>query len=163
MRKISFDVAFDRLIGHEGGYVNDPNDPGGETKWGISKRSYPKLDIFNLTREAAKGIYLTDFWERVPGIPDSVKFQAFDAAVNHGIEHAIRMLQRAIDVADDGRWGPVSKGAALHMAESDILMLFIAERAEYFTKLVNWPNHGKGWIRKRIADNLRFAAQDNEV
>lgn len=162
-RTITFDEAFDRLIGHEGGYSNDPNDPGGETNWGISKRSYPTVDIRNLTREGAKGIYLRDFWDCVQGIPSSVKFQVFDAAVNHGIERAICLLQRAVGVADDGQWGPYSTGVAETMSESDILMLFIAERAEFFTKLKNWPHHGKGWIRKRIADNLRYAAQDNEV
>lgn len=163
MNKITFDIAFDRLIGHEGGYVNDPNDPGGETNWGISKRSYPQLDIRNLARNDAKSIYYRDFWGIVQGIPDSIKFQVFDAAVNHGINTAIRMLQRAIGVADDGKWGVFSRGVAETKAESDILMLFIAERAEYFTKLKNWPDHGKGWIRKRICDNLRYAAQDNEV
>jgi lysozyme family protein len=160
---ITFNLSFDRLLGHEGGYVNDQNDPGGETNWGISKRSYPTLDIKNLTREVAKKIYLNDFWNVVTGVPDSVKFQVFDAAVNHGITAAIRMLQRAVGVADDGKWGTFSSGTAATKAESDILMLFIAERAEYFTRLMNWPNHGKGWIRKRICDNLRFAAQDNEV
>ena len=53
--KLTFDTAFDRLIGHEGGYVNNPADPGGETKYGISKRSYPSLNIANLTREMAEG------------------------------------------------------------------------------------------------------------
>lgn len=162
-KRIDFFTAFDRLMGHEGGYVNDPNDPGGETNWGISKRSYPGVDIRNLTREGARIIYRRDFWDVVSGIPDSIKFQVFDAAVNHGVSAAIRMLQRAIGVADDGKWGTFSAGTASTMAESDILMLFIAERAEYFTKLKNWPDHGKGWIRKRICDNLRFAAQDNEV
>ncbi len=162
-RTITFNEAFERLIGHEGGYVNDPNDPGGETNWGISKRSYPSVDIRNLTREGAKEIYRRDFWECVQGVPSSVKFQVFDAAVNSGISAAIRMLQRAVGVADDGLWGPYSEGTANTMAESDLLMLFIAERAEFFTKLKNWPHHGKGWIRTRIVGNLRYAARDNEV
>ncbi len=163
MKQITFEVAFDRLIGHEGGYVNDPNDPGGETNWGISKRSYPSLDIKSLTREGAKAIYFRDFWECVQGVHSSIKFQVFDAAVNSGINAAIRMLQRAVGVADDGIWGPYSTGVASSMAESDVLMLFIAERAEYFTKLMNWKHHGKGWIRTRICNNLRYAAADNEV
>ena len=54
--ELSWDDVFDRLIGHEGEYSNDPNDPGGETKWGISKRAYPNLDIKNLTRDGAKTI-----------------------------------------------------------------------------------------------------------
>ena len=61
---MNFDQAFDRLISNEGGYVNNPADPGGETNWGISKRSYPDVDIANLTREGAKAIYLRDFWQR---------------------------------------------------------------------------------------------------
>ncbi len=60
---ITFDDAFTRLLGNEGGYVNDPRDPGGETNWGISKRSYPTVDIKNLTRTQAEDIYMHDFWE----------------------------------------------------------------------------------------------------
>ena len=63
MQKLTFDQAFDRLIDHEGGYVFDPRDPGGETKYGISKRSYPALNIKNLDLETAKAIYRKDFWD----------------------------------------------------------------------------------------------------
>ena len=82
-----FDLAFDRLIGHEGGYVNDPDDPGGETKWGISKRSYPHLDIAALTREEAREIYLRDFWSRINAdrLPFSIAYQLLDFAINSGI------------------------------------------------------------------------------
>jgi lysozyme family protein len=62
-----FPEVFDRVIGHEGGYVNDPNDPGGETQWGISKRSYPHLNIRMLTRAEAMGIYDRDFWQPLHG------------------------------------------------------------------------------------------------
>jgi lysozyme family protein len=108
---MSFDVAFDRLIGHEAGYVNDPNDPGGETKWGISKRSYPLVDIKHLTREEAKLFYKRDFWDRMKGdtIPFPVMFQLFDFAVNSGIETAVRQFQKVVGVADDGHWGPISR------------------------------------------------------
>jgi lysozyme family protein len=101
---VTYDEAFDRLIGHEGGYVNDPKDPGGETNWGISKRAYPQLDIRALTRDDARRIYRADFWDRVHGdeMYDGVAFQTFDFAVNSGIETAVRYLQRACGVADDG-------------------------------------------------------------
>lgn len=162
--KITFDVAFDRLLGHEGGYVNDPKDPGGETNWGISKRSYPKLDIKNLSRDAAKAIYRNDFWNAVGGdnLPGSVVYQLFDFAVNSGIATAIRYFQRAIGVADDGHWGPMSQRAADNMSESDMIMLLTAERGEFMTKLKNWPDHGKGWTR-RLMQNLRYGAADNDV
>jgi len=94
---MNFDQAFDRLIGAEGGYVNNPADPGGETQWGISKRAYPTLDIKALTRDAAKAIYLNDVWARarLDQLAPALAFQVFDAAVNHGAEGATRMLQRA--------------------------------------------------------------------
>lgn len=159
---MTFDVVFDRVLGHEGGYVNDPNDPGGETQWGISKRSYPHINIKELTRDGAKEIYRRDFWDRLgaDGLPDGVAFQLFDFAVNSGIGTAIRYLQRAIGVADDGYWGPISKAKALATSETDMILGLNAERLEFMTKLKNWQFHGRGWAR-RIAQNLRFGVKDS--
>ena len=58
-----FEQAVSVIFKHEGGYANNPNDPGQETNWGISKRSYPEEDIYNLTKERAKHIYLRDYWK----------------------------------------------------------------------------------------------------
>jgi lysozyme family protein len=159
---MTFDVACDRVLGHEGGYVNDPHDPGGETNWGISKRSYPHVDIKALTRDQAKAIYKKDVWVPIKGdtVYDGVAYQLFDFAVNSGIQTAIRYLQRAVGVADDGHWGPVSQQAAQHKSESDTIMLLCAERLEFMTRTKNWPQHGKGWAR-RIAQNLRFGSVDS--
>lgn len=159
---MTFAEVFDRVIGHEGGYKNDPKDPGGETNWGISKRSYPDVDIKNLTRSGAKDIYFKDFWKRIDAdsLPDGVVYQLFDFAVNSGIETAVRYLQRAVGAADDGYWGPVSRAKANSMSESDIIKLLIAERMDFQTRLKNWPAHGKGWTR-RNAQNLRYGAIDS--
>lgn len=159
---MNFDVAFDRLLGHEGGYVNDPNDPGGETKWGISKRSYPDLDIKNLTREEAKVIYRRDFWDRIHAeeLHSAVAFQAFDTAINSGIGTSVRLLQRALGVADDGYWGPITRTAVRTVPLCDLLLRFNAYRLDYMTRLSNWPNYGKGWAR-RIAGNLLYGSEDN--
>lgn len=159
---MTFDVVFDRLIGHEGGYVNDPADPGGETNWGVSKRSYQNVDIKALTREGAKAIYKRDFWDRLKmdTMFDGVAYQLFDFAVNSGIETAVRYLQRSVGVADDGHWGPASASAASAMSESDTIMRLCAERLDFMTRLKNWPDHGKGWAR-RIVGNLRFGAVDS--
>lgn len=162
MTRLTFDIAVNRLLEAEGGYVNDENDPGGETNWGISKRSYPQLDIRHLTREDAKAIYKRDFWLPLRGLPESVLFQLFDFAVNSGIGNAVRSLQSAINVSPDGHWGPHSQSVAATYSESDLLMCLIAARMDFMTVRKNWPAHGKGWTR-RMADNLRFAAQDNEV
>jgi lysozyme family protein len=159
---MTFDAAFDRLIWHEGGYANDPDDPGGETNWGISKRAYPNLVIKALTREQAREIYQRDFWNRIhaDALYDAVAFQLFDFAVNSGTETAVRYLQRAVGVADDGHWGPVSQAAAVSMSESDQVMWLCAERLDFMTRLKNWPHAGKGWAR-RIAENLRYGAKDS--
>lgn len=156
---MDFDGAFDRLMGHEGGYTTGIDDPGGETKWGISKRTYPTLDIKNLSRDDAKAIYLRDFWTPLDGLPESVTFQLFDFAVNSGIQTAIRKLQSAIGVADDGHFGPTSKAKAATFTETDLIMRLLAERLDFMTKLSNWDHNSRGWAR-RIAQNLRYGATD---
>lgn len=157
---MNFDTAFDRLLGHEGGYSNDPNDPGGETNWGISRRAYPDVDIRGLTREAAKAIYLLDYWEPLGDALPAIKFQVFDFAVNGGLATSLRKLQSAIGVADDGHWGPHSAAALAAMDPCDVLMRFNAARLRYYTALKLWPKYGKGWTN-RVAGNLEFAAEDN--
>lgn len=159
---MNFTQAIDRTLGLEGGYVNNPNDPGGETQWGISKRSYPHVDIKNLSRQAAIDIYKRDFWDMVHGdeLPPGFAYQALDSAVNSGIENTVRWMQRAAGVADDGHWGPVTKAAILAKSQADLVLLFNAERGEFMTKLSTWPTFGRGWAR-RIFQNLRYAAQDN--
>lgn len=159
---MNFDTAFDRLMGHEGGYVNNPADPGGETNWGISKRSYPDVNIKNLTRDQAKEIYRRDFWDRgqMDQFDAAVAFQTLDFAVNSGIETAIRKLQAAAGVADDGHIGPVTVAAIKNRGVNDMIMLLTAERIEFQTKLKNGDTFWRGWMR-RNAKNLRYAATDN--
>lgn len=159
---MNFDTAFARLFGHEGVYVNDPNDPGGETKYGISKRSYPNEDIVNLNIHRAKEIYRRDFWDRIHAdeMYDGVAFQAFDFAVNSGIETAVRYLQKAAGVADDGHWGPITRAAVARMTEWDLILRLNAYRLDYMTRLSNWTYHGRGWAR-RISGNLLYGAEDS--
>ena len=157
---MNFDEAFERLIGNEGGYVNNPADPGGETNWGISKRSYPELDIAKLTKDDAKYIYKRDFWDPLGAADPAIKFQAFDFAVNSGIQTAIRKLQVAVGVADDGHWGPVSTAALAAMDKNDVLVLYIAQRIRFWTSLSSWATFGKGWAN-RAATDLEYAAKDN--
>lgn len=158
---VNFDIAFDRLIGHEGGYVNDPGDPGGETNWGISKRQYPNVDIKNLTRDQAKEIYRRDYWQRgrCDEYDPAIGYQLFDAGVNSGIEQGVRFLQRAVGAADDGNVGPITVALIKQMSVTDVLVRFNAERLEFLSKLTTWERFGRGWAR-RIAGNLRYAAED---
>ena len=169
---IDFDRAFDRLIDHEGGYSDDARDPGnwtggrvnvGElkgTKFGIASHSYPYLDIKNMTLSEAKSIYKRDFWDVLGDAHPAVKFQLFDAAVNHGHGNSIRFLQRAVNVADDGVWGKISQAALNGMDHNDVLLRFVAYRLKFWAMLNTFDVHGRGWTR-RGADNLLFAAEDN--
>jgi len=159
---MDFTTAFDRLMKAEGGYVNHPNDPGGETNWGISKRSYPNVDIRALTREAAKAIYKRDFWEAINGdqMYDGVAFQALEFAINSGIRTSIRELQKAVGVPADGWWGPATKAAVAAMSESDVIMRFVAQRLDFWRSLSTWPTFGNGWAG-RAAQCLRYGAEDS--
>lgn len=162
MQQLDFETAIERILSHEGGYVNHPSDPGGETKWGIAKRSYPHADIKNLTREGAKAIYERDFWQPVASkVNDgALRFQLLDAAVNHGMGNAVRFLQRAVGAADDGWWGRNSQAALDRMNRHDAHLLFMAERFEFWCRLSTFDSFGRGWTR-RGAQNLRFIAADN--
>lgn len=93
--KESWEKAIEFVLSIEGGYVNDPSDPGGETKYGISKRSYPNVDIKNLTEAGAKEIYKKDYWDACNCDHLSIGIDAvvFDTAVNMGIGTAKSILQ----------------------------------------------------------------------
>jgi lysozyme family protein len=98
------------VLDYEGGYSNDSSDPGGETNFGISKRAYPALDILNLTLDEAKAIYRRDYWQpcHCDDLPKPLAIAVFDTAVNQGVGRAIRLLQKAMGVKDDGDIGPVT-------------------------------------------------------
>jgi len=158
---MNFDQAFEALIGHEGNYINHVSDPGGETKYGISKRSYPSLDIRGLTLAEAKAIYRRDFWDRaqLDKLHPDLAFDIFDGAVNSGIGQSIRWLQRAIGVADDGVVGPLTLAQINREQDtSAIRARFNGHRLEFMTKLSTWDVFGKGWAR-RIATNLKQVGQ----
>lgn len=145
----NFDVCFEHLIGLEGGYNNDPVDPGGETKYGISKRAYPDENIASLTIDQAKAIYKRDYWDAVKGdeLPHGLDMLAFDAAVNQGVRPAITMLQKALNVAQDGILGLDTLGKA-RSAGKDVCALYLAERALRYYGTRNFDKYGRGWLKR---------------
>lgn len=157
---MTFDDAFVKLIGHEGGYVSPErailnDDPGGETKYGISRRSYPGEDIAGMTLDRAKLIYRRDFWGPAgcDTVPPSVRFDLFDTAVNSGPKQAVKLLQRAVQETDDGILGPRTLQAVQSMQPQRLAAHFNAHRLLLMTDLKNWPSNGRGWAR-RVASNL---------
>lgn len=161
-----FNDFINRVLSHEGGYVNHPKDPGGETNWGVTKRTAQAsgytASMREMTREQAIEIYRCSFWQRYHAdqMPDAVAFQFFDACINHGYGNAARMLQRAANVLDDGVIGEISLNAINALPENDLLLKFNAERLMFYTKLGTFGTFGKGWVR-RVAENLLYAASDN--
>lgn len=155
---MDFDQAFDRLIGHEGGYVNNPADPGGETKFGISKRSYPMENIKALTLERAKALYHRDYWGPAgcDAAPDGLKFDLFDMAVNSGVTTAIRTLQNAVGTSADGVIGPKTLQAINSMPAPRLVARFNGWRLAFMANTPQWDTFSRGWAR-RIAANLKEA------
>lgn len=155
-----FERAIPLLLEHEGGYVNDPADPGGETKFGISRRSYPDLDIAALTREQAEDIYRRDFWRYDDFIEQGVATKVFDMAVNMGAAKAHTLLQVALNglgdrVAVDGRLGPQTRAAVNRSDGRRLLQELRATQAVFYARLVlrkpRLEKFLRGWMRRAVA------------
>lgn len=139
----NFERAFHELIMIEGGYVNDPTDRGGETKYGISQRAYPNVDIAALTLEAAKRIYYQDYWKKT-GCESIIKYEIaaelFDTAVNMGSRTSVKILQEALnlmnrnqnnfaDLVVDGMFG--SKTVAAYKKVDDQILLKVLNGLQF--------------------------------
>ena len=171
---LTFDQAFERLIGHEGKFTNDRQDRGnwttgvigkGElkgTKYGISAMTYPDLDIKSLSLQQAKKIYKRDWWDKINAdqIDSALVFQVWDFAINAGMGTAKRKLKKAVGVAEDCMIGKQTIQAINNTELNDVLMKFNAERLKYYTSLSTWSRYGKGWTL-RVAGQLNYAAADN--
>ena len=145
----SFTDSVNNTLGYEGGLTNDPNDPGGTTNFGISQKSYPNLNIPNLTREMAIGIYYSDYWTPIFGdlMPECLAMNVFDCAVNCGLKPAILMMQEVIGVVTDGVIGPKTK-AAMAKATPDMAKAYEAKREYYYEHLVQFPIYGQTWLAR---------------
>jgi lysozyme family protein len=160
---MDFDRALDLLLGHEGTYSRHPDDPGGETMWGITRKVALQEgysgDMHILPRDTAKGIYRRRYWDAIKAdsLPADLRFSLFDAAVNSGIAQAVKWLQRAVDVVDDGVLGPLTIQAAQRANGLRTAVALNALRLDFMTSLPTWGAFGRGWAR-RIATNLQVIA-----
>lgn len=155
-----FDAAFDHVLELEGGFVNDPRDPGGKTNWGITAATLeqsiglglvPKgVTPETLTPEQAKVIYRELYWKPVRGdeLPWPLSAFVFDAAVNQGVGAAVLMLQATLGVAQDGRLGPVTLAAARRGDPVEVASLYMARRALRYTGTRNFDRFGLGWMKR---------------
>ena len=146
-----FQHCIDRILAEEGGQSNHPADPGGLTKFGISQRAYPTLDIAHLTLADAEALYRRDYWQPIQGdqLPPGLDLLMLDCAVNQGIVTAIKLLQQSLQIRDDGLLGPKTLTAA-EVAMPDVLDAFAAERALRYEFNKNEATFGRGWYRRLL-------------
>ena len=145
------------IIKIEAGYVNDPDDGGGETKYGISKRSYPDVDIKGLTKTAAAAIYLRDYWNplRCGNVPSALALPLLDAGVNQGQGTAVRMLQGLLGVTVDGLIGPKTLAAVYGYPSISLLAaeFTLARLDRYVTKSIKRKSQRKylpSWVHRSV-------------
>ena len=158
---MNFDQAFDILLKHEGGFSDHPADRGGKTRYGITEAVAREVgyrgDMRELPLDLAKRIYKDRYWDavRADELPEAVRYAVFDAAVNSGPRQAIRWLQRAVGVRDDGIIGPQTLAAVRAANPERLLRRFLSQRLRFMAGLPSWPAFGRGWAR-RIADLMEM-------
>ena len=155
-------ISFDEIIGitlhHEGGYVNHPKDPGGETNLGVTKRVYEDFggekEMKDLTKEDVEPIYKKNYWDRVKGddLPEGLDLMIFDFAVNAGPGRAAKFIQRLVNTTVDGGIGPNTLKCINDHVEkygvSTTIDQYQSARHNYYQGLSTFETFGRGWTRR---------------
>ena len=146
------------VLEHEGGYVNHPKDPGGETNLGVTKKTWEawggKKDMKDLTPEDVIPLYKSMFWKRVKGdeLPSGLDLVMFDFAVNAGPSRAITKLQIAIGAYPDGKMGPATMHKLADYVEENgivnLIIVFQSMRQDYYESLDRFDTFGEGWTNR---------------
>ena len=166
MASENWEKCLEMILHHEGGYVNHPKDPGGETNLGVTKRVYEEhggtKDMKDLTVEDVSPIYKKSYWDRVKGdqLPAGLDLCVFDFGVNAGTGRAAKYLQTLIGTVADGGIGPNTlKAVEAYVEEhglADTITNYQAERQKYYESLSTFDTFGKGWTR-RVTETTELA------
>lgn len=154
---MDFDKAFHELLGHEGGYVDHPSDPGGATRWGVTERvaraNGYRGSMKDFPQGLAKTIYRRLYWDavRADELPPLLRYAVFDAAVNSGAQQAIKWLQRAIGAPDDGVIGGQTIAMARAAQPDFALRRMLGARLQFMADRKTWQAFGRGWARRIAA------------
>jgi lysozyme family protein len=157
--RANFDAALAAVLVHEGGFVNDPHDPGGATNRGVTQETYdlwridhqlPKRSVKHITAAEVMAIYKRRYWDAVSGdqLASGLDYCLFDFAVNSGPRRAATYLQRVLGVADDGKIGPQTLDASEAVPAKDLIEAICNLRLAFMKKQPTWPRFGKGWGRR---------------
>ena len=152
------DIAIARILAHEGGYVNDPDDNGGPTNKGITLATYRRYikrtgtidDLKALTTAQATMVYKFQYWDAVQAdsLPIGVDYAVADYAVNSGPSRAAKALQGLLIVDRDGKIGPKTIAMAMMANPASLVDELTAQRMEFLRGLHDWPKYGKGWTSR---------------
>ena len=152
-----FDDIIEVVLHHEGGYVNDPKDPGGETNFGIAKRSHPDVDIKNLTKDGAKEIYKEVYWDKnkVESLSEDLRHIYFDMCVNQGRGRAVKILQQSANAKGaelkvDGGMGPMTIAAMEGVELQRVRAYRIKYYADLVTRKPDLERFYFGWFRRGL-------------
>ena len=156
--KQNFEQCMGWLLEHEGGYVNHPSDPGGETNLGVTRAVYEQYagrqvmdgEMQGLTHDDVYPIYKENYWDRVRGdeLPSGVDWSVFDWGVNSGTSRSAKALQRIVGVEQDGGIGPMQVQHRIDMEEAEIIEQMHYVREKFYRSLSTFDTFGKGWLRR---------------
>jgi lysozyme family protein len=159
--KQNFAEALQKLLAHEGGFVDHPADPGGMTNLGVTKKVWEEWvghpvdekQMRALTPATVAPLYRAKYWDKIKGddLPTGVDYTVFDAAVNSGPGRAVKWLQGCVGVEQDGGIGPKTLAAVAAMDPAELVEDYAKRRLSFLMDLPHWSTFGKGWGR-RVAE-----------
>ena len=149
------------VLRNEGGFVNNPKDPGGATNLGCTKASWEQFvghpvtidDIKALTPQDVEPLYRSKYWDAIRGddLPVGVDYAVFDFAINSGPSRAAKTLQSVLGVTADGQIGPATLAALEASNIRDVATRICEERLVFLQTLPTYGTFGKGWS-KRVSE-----------
>jgi lysozyme family protein len=156
---MNFLIAVGKVLQHEGGFVNHPDDPGGPTNWGVTERVAREHgyqgDMRDFPLDRAREIYRMSYWIPIHGddLPDPLRLPVFDAAVNSGVRRAVQWLQELVGTNQDGVIGPITLAAVRKHDPERLAARYNGRRLMFLTNLEHFRAFGRGWVR-RVASNM---------
>lgn len=164
--KSNFEACLEFVLHHEGGWADDPRDPGGATMKGVTINVYKeylgrdvsKDELRNIPKEHLLNLYKTRYWDKAncDVLSTGVDLVVFDLAVNGGVGRAAKILQRSVGAVEDGAIGPKTMALVLAVPASELVARFSEERRDFYRNLKVFEHFGKGWIRR--ADECEIKA-----
>ena len=152
--KDNFDECLKMLLHHEGGYINHPSDPGGETNLGVTKKVYQEWggtkDMKDLTVEDVAPIYKKNYWNRCKcdDLESGVDWVVFDWAVNSGTGRSAKAIQKICGASQDGAIGPKTLALIGKQNTQYVIEEFGKIRQDFYESLKTFDTFGKGWTRR---------------